>query len=264
VSFDQHAFSVRFEWGEQGVIRLAPVSDAVIVVDVFSFATSVEIATSRGAVVFPYSGSAAEMEAFATARNAIAAQRGPQQSGYSLSPTSLRALTSGTRLVLASRNGAVLSLMAAPTPVFAGCLRNARAVAEAAQEVGDRIAVIAGGERWLPGGTLRPAFEDLLGAGAIIEHLGGTLSPEAKSARAVYRQLLPTLEAELHNSISGKELKSRGFANDVTLAAQLNISKCVPRLESDGAYRCALSPAPDATDGKAQPGSPDPGSKGPG
>jgi 2-phosphosulfolactate phosphatase len=238
VSFDQRAFTVRFEWGEQGLTLLAPISDVVIVVDVFSFSTSVEVATSRGAVVYPYRGPIEEMEAFAAARSALAAQRGPKKSGYSLSPTSLQTIRPDTRLVLTSRNGAILSLLAAPTPVFAGCLRNARAVAAAAQQVGANVAVIAGGERWLPAGTLRPAFEDLLGAGAIIDHLRGSLSPEAKSARAVYHQLLPTLAEELHNSVSGKELIRRGFAADVTLAAQLNVSTCVPRL-LDGAYRAA-------------------------
>src|SRR3546814_14704136 len=74
---------------------------------------------------------------------------------------------------------------------FAGSLRNASAVAAAAQDaaaesIRKRIAVIAAGEHW-PGGNLRPAIEDLLGAGAIIERLQGRPSPEARAARAAYQ-----------------------------------------------------------------------------
>lgn len=238
--FDQHTFDVRFEWGERGVTLLAPISDVVIVVDVLSFCTGVEIAVSRGAIVFPYRGTRDALAGYATAVGAEVAHHGPGAAGYSLSPSSLLAINPGTRLVLPSPNGSTLSLAAEPTPVFAGCLRNARAVAAAALHLGRQVAVIAAGERWRPQGSLRPAFEDLLGAGAIIDELGGALSPEARSARAAYRQLQPTLAADLQGCISGKELIARGFAQDVTLASQLNVSDCAPRL-IDGAYRPAPS-----------------------
>src|SRR3546814_7523464 len=84
---------------------------------------------------------------------------------------------------------------------FAGSLRNASAVAAAAQDaaaesIRKRIAVIAAGEHW-PGGNLRPAIEDLLGAGAIIERLQGRPSPEARAARAAYRELKDEIPAVL-------------------------------------------------------------------
>ena len=80
-----------------------------------------------------------------------------------------------------SPNGATLSLATGDRPTFAGCLRNARAVAQALQRYGRRIGVVPAGER-CKDGSLRPAVEDLLGAGAIIQHLPGTRSLEATVA----------------------------------------------------------------------------------
>jgi 2-phosphosulfolactate phosphatase len=42
--FNQQAFMIRCEWGTCGVAQLAPESDAVVIVDVLSFTTCVEIA----------------------------------------------------------------------------------------------------------------------------------------------------------------------------------------------------------------------------
>jgi hypothetical protein len=52
--FDQSEFDLRCEWGDRGVTHLAPISDVVVIVDVLSFSTSVEIATNNGAIIFPY------------------------------------------------------------------------------------------------------------------------------------------------------------------------------------------------------------------
>ncbi|NJL80861.1 MAG: hypothetical protein HC815_07510 [Richelia sp. RM1_1_1] len=47
--FNQSEFDLRCEWGEQGVIQLALVSDVVVIVNILSFSTAVEIATNNGA-----------------------------------------------------------------------------------------------------------------------------------------------------------------------------------------------------------------------
>jgi len=232
--FDQSEFDIRCEWGARGVAQLAPTCDVVVIVDVLSFTTSVDIATSQGAVVFPHRWKDDSAVTFAAAVNAEVARARRGELGYSLSPASLLHIPKGTRLVLPSPNGATLSLATGGTRTLAGCLRNARAVATAAQQVGRRIGVIPAGERWADG-SLRPAFEDLVGAGAIISHLSGEASPEARAALAAYHKTKADLLRGLKGCGSGKELIEQGFENDVRLASELDVSACAPMLE-DGAY----------------------------
>lgn len=236
--FDQSGWAVRFEWGRNGLLALAPASDVIVIVDVLSFTTCVEVATARGALIYPYGGPAEAAADFARARRAHLASRDRGGGGYSLSPHALRAIPAGTRLVLPSPNGATLSLAAADRPVLAGCLRNAEAVAARAQALGERIAVIAAGERWPSDGSLRPAVEDLLGAGAILQALAGRRSPEAELAVAAFEQAAPQLAAHLAACGSGQELITRGFPEDVALAAQHNVSAGAPLL-ADGAFSAA-------------------------
>ena len=228
--FNQSEFELRCEWGEQGVAQLAPISDVVVIVDVLSFSTSVEIATNRGATIFPYRWKDESSVDYALSVNAeLASHKRQASNGYSLSPSSLVDIPAGTRLVLPSPNGASLTLRTGQTPTLAGCLRNCKAVADFARSYGTKIAVIPAGERW-EDGSLRPAWEDLVGAGAILSYLDGRLSPEAEVAVAAFQNLQGNLVTVLERCSSGKELVARGFAKDVELAAAINISSCVPLL----------------------------------
>ena len=231
--FTQADFDIRCEWGLQGVLHLAPISDIVILVDVFSFTTCVELATSQGALVYPYRGE--DAAGFAQSVGAeLAVKWGG--AGYSLSPHSLVNLPTGLRLVLPSPNGSTLSMSTGQTPTLAGCLRNAAAVAAAAMTYGNRIAVIPAGERWREDGSLRPAYEDWLGAGAILSQLAGRLSPEARAARAAFRDAQTDLDHLLRACGSAKEHSERGLAENVALVGALNVSACAPLLV-DGAYQ---------------------------
>lgn len=233
MKFDQADFDVRCEWGLQGVLQLAPISDVVIIVDVLSFSTCMDIAVGRGAIAFPYQWRDESAHSFAQSMDAeLATKRG--RGKYSLSPVSLMSIPQGTRLVLPSPNGSTLSLATGATPTIAGCLRNAEAVALAAMGYGPKIAVIPAGERW-GDRSLRLALEDLMGAGAILSYLTGSLSPEAKLAVAAYQNLRPNLERLIKQCGSGQELIEQGFEQDVDLALQLNISGCIPTLTA-GAY----------------------------
>jgi 2-phosphosulfolactate phosphatase len=134
--------------------------------------------------------------------------------------------------VLPSPNGAEVTLAAAPiTPVvLAGSLRNAKAVAEAALQLGSTFNVIPAGERWLDG-SLRPALEDWLGAGAILRWLPGTRSPEAESAISLFDRHQEKLVATLDQCSSGRELDERGHHRDKLIAGELDVSSCVPRFD---------------------------------
>jgi len=228
--YNQGEFDIRCEWGEHGVAVLAPISDAVMIVDVLSFSTSVDIAVRRGAIVFPYRQRDEKAAEYAATVGAELAHPGRSKGRYSLSPKSLTHIQPGTRIVLPSPNGSTLSLAAGLTPVLAGCLRNARSVALAARRFGPRIGVIPAGERWQDDHSLRPCFEDLIGAGAIISYLDGRLSPEAESALAAFQHARSGLVQSLARCSSGKELVERGYAEDVSLAAELNASDCAPIL----------------------------------
>ncbi|MCA9960427.1 MAG: 2-phosphosulfolactate phosphatase [Anaerolineales bacterium] len=230
--YDQAEFVVRFGWGERGVLALAAHSDVVVIVDVLSFATAVDVAVGRGAIVFPFGRRDEAAEAFAQEQQAELAGFGRR---YSLAPASMLALAPGERIVLPSPNGSTLTTLAGEGVVLTGCLRNYQAVAQFAQTAGVSVAVIAAGERWWPQQDLRPALEDMIGAGAIISALGGSMSPEAQAAAAVFRQAQPDLQATLLACASGKELVEKGLAASVHLAAELGCSTAVPLLQN-GAY----------------------------
>jgi len=230
--FEQAGYNVRCGWGPEALWLLAPLVDVVVVVDVLSFSTTVDVALGRGVIVFPYRWhDGTEFDFASRMRATVASRRG--EPGLTLSPAALSTAESGTRLVLPSPNGATLThsaIKAGAKRVLVGCLRNASAVAQAVRP-NETVAVIAAGERWGgSSGPLRPAIEDHLGAGAIVFALGRQdCSPEALVAQApvLVGQDIERLVAE---SGSGRELSEAGFGIDVELAVQTDCSDVVPEL----------------------------------
>ena len=226
------------EWGPEGARKFDGNAGAMVIVDVLSFSTCVDLAVARGAMVypFPYGDCSAAAVAARTIGAEIAGPRDSTEYRYSLSPSWLCAIEAGTKLVLPSPNGAAISAAPRSVPVLAGCLRNARAVAAraAALAQGAAVAVIPAGERW-PDGSLRPSIEDLIGAGAVIEALGLPCSPEAVIAREIFCSVRLRLGEILRGCVSGHELINRGYAQDVEVAIDLNVSIAAPLLEN-GAY----------------------------
>ena len=236
---------VHIEWGrhaiEQFVARCGP-GGAIVIVDVLSFSTAVDVAVDRGAIVYPFAhGDRTAARAYAASVDAVCAGRRNEQ-GPSLSPRSLANLNAGTRLVLPSPNGSQLTLSCGDRPTFAACLRNAHAVADAVSSIisnNDPILIVAAGERWSDG-SLRPAIEDWLGAGRITSRLvkgGCQPTPEAEAVTACADALGDDgIGRVVRGSTSGIELTERGYDDDVELATRINCSTNVPRL-IEGAYR---------------------------
>ncbi len=270
--WSQDGSTVRVEWGPVGAQSLVSYAAdrgpvVAVVVDVLSFTTSVSVGVDGGMTVWPYRWQDESAVAFAEGHDAVLAvgrRAAAATGGVSLSPGSVRSAGGSVqRLVLPSPNGSTISalLSEAGAAVAAGALRNRRAVgswvirrldalASAAGRAGSvgqpAVVIIPAGERW-PDGSLRPAVEDLWGAGAVIdaivtklEHRAGPmlLSPEAEVALGAWRGIEGRVTASLEACASGRELADLGFADDVTLAAEVDASEVVPMLE-DGAFRPA-------------------------
>ncbi|MFZ1789123.1 MAG: hypothetical protein WAT92_12450 [Saprospiraceae bacterium] len=115
--YNQQEFDIRFEWGLKGVEELAPISDVIIIVDVLSFSTCVDIATKNGADIFPYRWKDDSAIDYAKNLNAeLADFKRKYTDGFSLSPTSLLDIQPKTKLVLPSPNGSTLCLSTGTTP----------------------------------------------------------------------------------------------------------------------------------------------------
>jgi 2-phosphosulfolactate phosphatase len=241
----QASSGVRFDWGSSGARAIADGVDVAVVVDVLSFCTTLSVAADRGTVVLPQPTGAEDIETYAAQHRAVLAvdRRAAGPGEVSLSPLSLRLADPIDRLVLPSPNGSAISLELAglATTVVGACLRNAAAVADWIAREHDAetatIAVVAAGERW-PDGSLRPAIEDLWGAGAVLaaleDHDWPGLSPEAAMAADAYRLLVGREAAHLRACASGEELIESGFAADVEIAAEIGRSTAVPLLSDRG------------------------------
>jgi 2-phosphosulfolactate phosphatase len=240
--FEQDGFDLRVEWGLDGVRALGPHCAVLVIVDVLSFTTTVDIAVGRDE-----RAAEAAAKAGATLTTSGLVPDGPgfiaeTSGGWTLRPSSLVSLPAGTFLAIASPNGATLSAAAAETgtTVLAGCLRNASAVAAVAAEIaGDRpVGIVPAGERWRPEQTLRPSLEDYVGAAAIASAMKRQApSAEALLAIQAYRSVRD-VPALLADSVSGRELTVAGVPQDVELAGQVDASAVVPLL-SAGVFAAA-------------------------
>lgn len=197
--FDQSSYQVRFEWGADGLARLAP-ADVTVVVDVLRFSSTVIQAVENG-----------EQVPLDAAAHAV-----------SINGASIAAAASGLVLLGGLRNAAAV----------------ARAILAEQERRGARtsIAVIAAGELTsrLPGAPLRFAVEDLLGAGAVIDALADLgidhSSPEAAVAGEGFRSLRGAAKHLLTASGSGRELEVDGRRDEVLAAAAVDAASVVPVL----------------------------------
>lgn len=232
----QAEYPVRVDWGLDGLRAIAPGCGAIVIVDVLSFSTAVDVVTSRDARVMPLPWRGRRARRAAMRAHAVpAGSRGDD--GYTLSPASLIDIEPATLRGLASPNGATLCHTAAEldTAVYAGCLRNASSVASAAIARADGwpIAVVAAGEQRRDTRSPRFAVEDQLGAGAIIRGLrvpDERCSAEARIAAESFGAC-PDLSWRVAGSVSARELRAWGFSADVGLAVETDVSTIAPLLD---------------------------------
>lgn len=244
--FSQSCYECKVEWGRRGAREAAERGDIVIIVDVLSFSSTVVAALTAGAMIYPYPPEldgnkyAASIGAKYILGRAEAARTG----NPTLSPVTFNEEHRNQRYVLSSLNGAYCSWIASKVPaLLIGSLLNASAVAVLAdklqQETGAAITVVPCGEMWNDAreneDRLRPSIEDYLGAGAILAKLSGGKSPEAQVSAGAFTSSENRLKELVWDSGSGRELRERGYEDDVRYCSQLNVSGIVPIMK-DGRF----------------------------
>ena len=231
-------------WGPSGAQLAAETAAAIVIVDTLSFSTTVITAVGRGAVVYPCGEGDDPLRLAQQVGGVVSVGRHdvPRKGPYSLSPLTFRDLPPDTKVVLNAVNGGTCSRLAGAAPLlFVGALINAGAAAAAVSDVldaGRSCAVVVCGERLVeagPGGGIRFAVEDYLGAGAILSFLECEKSAEARVCQAAFEGVRGELLPILKECDSGRELCEMGYAEDVDFSAQLNTSDTVPVFR-DGCY----------------------------
>jgi 2-phosphosulfolactate phosphatase len=258
-SQDRHV--VRLEWGLTGarsiVSYAAERASAVIavVVDVLSFTTCVSVAADVGNTVHPYpwhDSGGAELARRVGGTVAVSRDVAEREGAISLAPKTIRDAGHVGPIVLPSPNGSTITvaLDELGVTVVAAALRNRAAVGawlarwlRSASGPAPAVVLVPAGELW-PDGSLRPAAEDLWGAGGVaaalaeqLEHQAGPLllSPEAQVAVDAWRGIGDHTAESLASCASGRELVERGYPHDVAIAAEHDSSSVVPVL-THGAF----------------------------
>ena len=213
-------------WGQDGLAYYGAFFKAIVIVDVLSFCTTVDIALSKGCSVIPTKIENVDMLlSLAYQQQAILAKKRTEP-GITLSPSSMKFLNSRQPILLPSPNGSTLIDLAFhfEKPVFAGCFRNSQALTDLLNlKEFSPILFVAAGERY-PNKMLRPAVEDCWGVGSILANLDGEKTIEAEFSIQSFKAVSGDLRSNLLACESGQELVIHGYRQDVELAAEQNIS----------------------------------------
>ncbi|MDJ1115509.1 2-phosphosulfolactate phosphatase [Microbacterium dauci] len=205
-TFDQSRYQLRFDWGVEGLERLAP-ADVVVVVDVLRFSSTVAARVAAGEEV-PHDDAA-----HAVSRN-------------------------GAAVATAAASAPVVFLGCLQN---ASAVASAVLAEQARRGARTSVNIVAAGEL-TDVGSLRFAVEDQLGAGAVLaalEALGvDHTSPEAAAASEAFRGLRGAVKHLLTASGSGQELLDAGRRDEVLAAAVHDSVASVPVLR-DGVWVAA-------------------------
>jgi 2-phosphosulfolactate phosphatase len=244
--YNQLPFEIKVEWGQRGARSASERGDIVIIVDVLSFSSTVVTAVEYGAEIYPYPppiNESAKSYAEEIGANIVWGRaESIKYGGHSLSPLSFTSADKGQKFVMCSLNGAASTWVASKVPaLLIGCLLNASAVANTANhlrtKLGANITVVPCGEKWSDAleneNKLRPSIEDYLGAGIILSKLIGSKSPEVEVCIGAYVYTKNKLRELIWDSVSGRELRERGYEQDVIHCSQVDIYTSVPILHNN-------------------------------
>lgn len=184
--------------------------DVCIIVDVLSFSTSIDLLLSSKEYT----------------------------NNFPVSDKLLNHLSSAN-LNIPSPVGLPVQLNLHQKPVLFGCLRNARAVAKVATQLGDSVLLIPVGDK-LSEEEFKTCSEDYIAAGAIISYMKGVRSAESRAALDIYNSSKGNLEEMVKLSSSARHMMLGGFLAEVDLACQFNRSKHAPLLEEDALIDLAV------------------------
>ena len=257
-AFDQSSYQVRFDWGLDGLARLAP-ADVIVVVDVLRFSTAVTAAVEAGTTIALSAGLSRNGAPIAVAAGEHAARgatillgclrnraavadaivREQHARGGRVSVAILAAGERAPRRAPAPMKFGTLGAGAASPSenvIFQGTSDAARAQVPAADEWHESSNDGRVVDQVDDGAAPRFSVEDLLGAGAIIDALTTRgidhASPEAAVASEGFAALRGAVGHLLGASGSGRELTDRGLGADVSFAAELDASTAVPVLRA--------------------------------
>ncbi|WP_088070944.1 2-phosphosulfolactate phosphatase [Gottfriedia luciferensis] len=242
--FDQSYFECRVEWGKRGAREAAERGDITIVVDILSFSSTVVSAISQDALIYPYPPNL-DGKAYAEkigAEYILGRNEAAVIGKATLSPVSFNQSHANNKYVLCSLNGAFCSWIASKVPaLLIGSFLNASSVAAYAnrlrKELNANITVIPCGEVWNEiqenEDALRPSIEDYLGAGAILNELEGTKSPEVEVCLGAFLYSKHKIKELIWECGSGRELRMKGFKEDVKHCSQINRFNVVPVLQNN-------------------------------
>jgi len=134
------------------------------------------------------------------------------------SPGQFTAIHRGTTLFMCTTNGTRALLAAVEAEVvFPAALVNAAAVAEALMNTGRDITLVCAGTNG------EVAGEDMIGAGAVIESLKGSiLTDQARKASRSFIAARNDLPGALREFEGGKNVIAAGLEGDIEFASRLN------------------------------------------
>lgn len=243
----QKEYQVRFDWGIAGLRAIAPDVDAVVIVDVLTFGTAVELAVAGGDQVPLAPVPLAQVtDAAGSTVPESGTAGGARDSGEPGGTGGTGDLADSSAVAAEALAGA---LAAGDRLALVAGFRNRGAVAAYLREQQAKkdgryvIAIVAAGEERSDGST-RFTLEDQLAAGALVDALAELgidyHSPEAAVACAGFLSLRRAVGQLVRASASGRELVQQGRAAEVAAATQLDSSAVIPILGEFG-FRDARS-----------------------